>query len=284
MIVWDRGVWVALEDPVEGLEKGKLLFELRGYKLRGVWTLVKMKKTERDWLLIKERDGLVADPGDDWAEDSVLSGLTVEELASGRGRGAEISTEAKRLGAAKGAPYVSALEPMLAETADVPFSSADWVFELKYDGYRFLAGRDGADVRLQTRNGRDATATFPEVARALAALPYDRFVVDGEIVVHDDAGLPSFQRLQRRAGLSRSIDVRNAAVELPATMYLFDLLASTGNVCCACCCRRRARCATRTTLRSRARRCTSRSRGWGSRGSSRRRHCRATGAAGRATG
>jgi bifunctional non-homologous end joining protein LigD len=225
MIVWDRGAWVALEDPLAGLEKGKLLFELRGYKLRGVWTLVKMKKTERDWLLIKERDALVADPGDDWAQDSVLSGLTVEQLAAGEGPGAAIEAEAQRLGARQGAPGVAALEPMLAETAGAPFTSADWIFELKYDGYRFLAGRAGEVVRLQTRNGREATATFPDVARALGALPYDRFVADGEIVVHDDAGLPSFQRLQRRAGLSRAIDVRNAAVELPASMYLFDLLA-----------------------------------------------------------
>src|SRR6266852_9227774 len=63
VIVWDRGRWVALEDPVEGLEKGKLLFELRGYKLHGVWTLVKIKKSVKDWLLIKERDAYVSKDG-----------------------------------------------------------------------------------------------------------------------------------------------------------------------------------------------------------------------------
>src|SRR5216117_1406338 len=56
VMVWDRGVWVPIEDPAAGLAKGKLLFELRGYKLRGVWTLVKIKKSVKDWLLIKERD------------------------------------------------------------------------------------------------------------------------------------------------------------------------------------------------------------------------------------
>src|SRR5712664_4075715 len=55
VIVWDLGVWVPLEDPYEGLEKGKLLFELRGYKLHGRWTLIKLKKTPKEWLLIKER-------------------------------------------------------------------------------------------------------------------------------------------------------------------------------------------------------------------------------------
>src|SRR4029077_8418733 len=84
VIVWDRGEWVALEDWREGLEKGKLLFELKGYKLHGKWTLVKIKKSERDWLLIKERDAWVKQPGDQFPEASVLSGLTVDEVKAGK--------------------------------------------------------------------------------------------------------------------------------------------------------------------------------------------------------
>src|SRR6267142_4884763 len=57
VIVWDRGTWTPLEDPIEGLKKGKLLFTLQGNKLHGRWTLVKIKKGQKDWLLIKERDG-----------------------------------------------------------------------------------------------------------------------------------------------------------------------------------------------------------------------------------
>src|ERR1051326_7744094 len=83
MIVWDRGEWVALEDWRTGLEKGKLLFELKGYKLKGKWTLVKIKKAEKEWLLIKERDAYVKSPGDQFNEASELSGLTVEQLANG---------------------------------------------------------------------------------------------------------------------------------------------------------------------------------------------------------
>ena len=64
VIVWDRGEWVPLEDWREGLEKGKLLFELKGHKLRGKWTLVKLKKSEKDWLLIKERDGWMKPAGE----------------------------------------------------------------------------------------------------------------------------------------------------------------------------------------------------------------------------
>ncbi|HEY9013888.1 MAG TPA: DNA polymerase ligase N-terminal domain-containing protein, partial [Gemmatimonadales bacterium] len=56
VIVWDRGRWLPIGDPLEGLEQGKLLFELHGIKLRGRWTLVKLKKGENEWLFIKERD------------------------------------------------------------------------------------------------------------------------------------------------------------------------------------------------------------------------------------
>src|SRR5918999_3609678 len=90
MIVWDRGEWVPLEDWRAGLEKGKLLFELRGYKLHGKWALVKIKKSERDWLLLKERDGYVKTPGDVFPEQSVLSGLTVEEVKAGLTRGSKL--------------------------------------------------------------------------------------------------------------------------------------------------------------------------------------------------
>src|SRR5436189_5061112 len=87
VIVWDRGVWVPLEDPFEGLKKGKLLFELKGYKLRGKWTLVKLKKGEKEWLLIKEKDGYVADDGA-LPPQSVLSALTVDEPKAGANRAA----------------------------------------------------------------------------------------------------------------------------------------------------------------------------------------------------
>src|SRR5689334_1363889 len=99
IIVWDRGEWVPLEDWREGLEKGKLLFELRGYKLHGKWTLVKIKKSERDWLLIKERDAWVKSPGDQFVETSVLSGLTVEEVKAGRSHASDVRAAIERAGA-----------------------------------------------------------------------------------------------------------------------------------------------------------------------------------------
>jgi bifunctional non-homologous end joining protein LigD len=223
VIVWDRGQWVPVGDPAEGLEKGKLLFELRGYKLRGLWTLVKLKKGVKEWLLIKERD--------EWAgadrvppAESVLSGLKVEDLKAGADRGEAIRRELTRLGAPRRPVDAKTAKLMLAESAERAFSRAGWLFEPKLDGYRVLAARQGGEARLLTRNANDYTEAFPEITRAVAALPFDRVLLDGEVVALDDQGLPSFQRLQSRARLGRPIDIRHAAVELPVTYYAFDLL------------------------------------------------------------
>ncbi|MDH4043992.1 MAG: DNA ligase D [Gemmatimonadota bacterium] len=228
VIVWDRGEWVPLEDPVAGLAKGKLLFDLRGYKLRGRWTLVKIKKSDREWLLIKERDALVRDPGTDFPESSVLSGLTVEQLKSGHDRAADVRQRIADLGAHEGTVTAEAGHLMLAETCAEPFDREGWLFEIKYDGYRMLAEAGAGSSRLVSRNENDFTTSFPELARALRALPCGHVVLDGEVVVHDQAGLPSFQRLQKRARLTRGPDVRRAAVELPATLYVFDILGFEG--------------------------------------------------------
>ena len=224
VIVWDRGEWIALEDWREGMEKGKLLFELKGYKLHGKWTLVKIKKSERDWLLIKERDAWVRTPGDQFPEESVLSGLTVEEVKAGAAPETTLRTAIEQAGALRSRVDPSTLKPMLAESADEAFTRDGWLFELKLDGYRLVASKAKGEALLLTRNGNDYTAVFPEIARAIKALPIDEFVLDGEVVVLDAEGKPSFAKLQQRGRLSSTLDIRRAAVELPATLYVFDLL------------------------------------------------------------
>src|SRR5216117_607106 len=227
VIVWDRGRWVPLEDPEEGMKKGKLLFELQGYKLKGKWTLLKLKKGEKEWLLIKEKDGYVsADSA--LPPESVLSGLAVEELKAGKDRAAPVLKTLARLKAPRRALTVEEAEPMLAETREQPFSKPGWLFELKLDGYRVRAGRKQGEARLLTRKGNDIAAAFPEIARALVALPFEGFILDAELVVPDEAGRPSFQRLHNRAKVSRALEVRRAAVESPAVLYVFDLLAFEG--------------------------------------------------------
>jgi bifunctional non-homologous end joining protein LigD len=229
VILWDKGTWTPLEDPVEGLVKGKLLFDLHGYKLRGRWTLVKTKQAANSWLFIKERDEHVDPRGTDaYPHDSIYSGLSVEERRDPSAVRAAIAERLADAGGARRAVDVARLSPMLAVSADAPFSRAGWVFEIKLDGYRLLAAREKGEARLVSRNGNDLTATFPEIARAVRGLPYEGLVLDGEVVVHDARGIPSFQELQKRGRLTRWSDVQRAAAERPATFYAFDLLACEG--------------------------------------------------------
>src|SRR5216110_3864365 len=160
VIVWDRGVWVPLEDPFEGFKKGKLLFELKGYKLRGKWTLVKLKKGVKEWLLIKEKDGYAAADGG-LPPESVLSGLTVEELKAGKDRAAPVVKELQRLKVPKRTVTLEQAEPMLAETREQPFSKPGWLFELKLDGYRVRAARQAGEARLVTRTGTTSLPRSP---------------------------------------------------------------------------------------------------------------------------
>jgi len=224
MIVWDRGEWVALEDWRAGLEKGKLLFELRGYKLHGKWTLVKIKKSDKEWLLIKERDAYVKSPGDVFDETSVLSVLTVEEVKAGKSPAASLRAAIAEAGAVPARVDPHSVGVQLAEPREDAFTRDGWVFELKLDGYRLIASKSRGEALLLTRNGNDYTEVFPEVARAIKALPYDNCIVDGEVVVLDAEGRPSFSRLQKRGRLSSPLEIRNSAIEHPATFYAFDLL------------------------------------------------------------
>ncbi|MCR9160211.1 MAG: DNA ligase D [Nannocystaceae bacterium] len=223
MIVWDRGTWTPLEPPTDD----KILFELRGQKLRGVWTLVKTKGSEHGenaWLLIKKPDDASRPGASDFDDHSILSGLTVEELAGGQDRAREIR-EAIVGHAPRRTVDIRTVAPMLAVPRDDAFDDEAWLYELKYDGYRLLCGKSDDGVVLRYRSGKEATAAFPEVRRALEALPFGRFVLDGEVVVLDDDARPNFGRLQKRAMLQRGLDVETATREHPVTLYAFDLLA-----------------------------------------------------------
>ncbi|MCA9680232.1 MAG: non-homologous end-joining DNA ligase, partial [Myxococcales bacterium] len=240
MIVWDRGQFLPQLDPRQGLRDGEIKFELRGYKLRGAFTLVHTGKHRRgrgagrgsdDWLLIKKRDP--------WAEAflaagqplpaaSILSGLTVEELRDGADRVATLRAELAARGLPRRAITPRGFEPMLCHTADAPFSRPGWIFELKYDGYRLIGfGGDGA-AELRYRSGLVATERFPEIAAAVRALPCPGVVLDGEVVVTDAEGRPVFNLLQQRSQLTRASEIQRAAGSLPATYFVFDLLGADG--------------------------------------------------------
>lgn len=229
-IVWDKGTWIALGDVREGFDKGKLLFELWGYKVRGRWTLIRTPKAGSDyWLLIKERDAHVDSGGTAvYPDDSIYSGLEVDELPLAGEIEAELRDRALELGATERELRAGDVNVMQATRRRTAFSHPRWVFEIKYDGYRLIAGTEGGDAVVISRNRMDLTSTFPEIARAVRGLPYNGLVLDGEVVVNDERGLPSFGRLQQRGRFRNREDIANAVLELPATYYAFDLLAIGG--------------------------------------------------------
>jgi bifunctional non-homologous end joining protein LigD len=240
MIVWDRGRFLPVGDPAEGMRSGEIKFELDGYKLRGAFTLVHTGKSKRtkgggpgsnEWLLIKKRDvwtdAFIA-KGEPLAETSVLSGLTAAELAHGADRIAAVRAEAAALGAPRRPIDPATWKPMLTETAERPFSGEGWIFELKYDGYRLAAFGGAGQARLLYRSGTDATERFPEIAAAMRALPCPGLVLDGEVAVVDGEGRPVFQLLQQRTQLSRTADIQRASGMLPASYFVFDLVGIDG--------------------------------------------------------
>jgi bifunctional non-homologous end joining protein LigD len=240
MIVWDRGLFLPVGDPAQGMRDGEIKFELRGYKLRGAFTLVHTGKGRRgrfsgsgsdDWLLIKKRDAWTdawKATGEPLSAASILSGLTIEELRDGADRVTALRAEIAGLGLPKKAINPVGFQPMLCHTADAPFSSPDWIFELKYDGYRMVAFGGAGQAELRYRSNQVATARFPEIAAAVRAIPCPNVVLDGEVVVTDADGKPVFNLLQQRSQIARASEIQRAAAALPATYFVFDLLGLDG--------------------------------------------------------
>jgi bifunctional non-homologous end joining protein LigD len=242
VIVWDRGCYRALSPPgdiARSIRDGKVDIELHGFKLHGAFTLVRTRGKPRqrgpsdkeNWLLIKKRDEWIStDDLEIMRPRSVLSGLTVEEMAASGELAAEIDREAAQLKAPRllVPPSVKSFPLTLARLHGEAFDSTAWLFEIKYDGVRAIAIRDGGEVRLYGRSGAEITTRYPEVTLAMNRLPFERFVVDGEIVVLDEFGKASFQMLQRRISIANATEIERLAIEQPATCYAFDLLSVAG--------------------------------------------------------
>lgn len=241
MICWDRGLFRPLVDPAQGLVDGEIKFELYGYKLCGAFTLVHTGKGTRgrgsgrgsnDWLLIKKRDEhaqafLAA--GKPLSPASVLSGLTIDELAARAPRHRAVVAALAEAKVPKRAIDLGAIQPMLCQTADAPFSSKDWVYELKWDGFRMMAHGGAGQARLRYRSGLDPTDRYPELTSAIRALPIPDLILDGEIVALDAEGKPDFHKLSFRAQMHRTSEIARAALVQPVTYMVFDLLGAAGH-------------------------------------------------------
>lgn len=121
-------------------------------------------------------------------------------------------------------PTIQSSDLMLATLGKRPFSNDEWLFELKYDGFRCLVRKQGVHTELVSREGNLFNASFPDVVRAVADMP-GSFVLDAELTVDEPNGRSSFDRLRRRAFTKSPKNVRAAALESPARLYLFDVLA-----------------------------------------------------------
>ncbi len=214
VMVWDRGEWIPEGDPRRDYENGSLKFELKGEKLSGSWALFRFGRQDKDrdnWLLIKHRDKAARNSRGkdvvDTAPLSVDSGRSMEEIASGRGRervGQKSSSSRKRgmwpdptrLEGAVKSEMPESFRPQLARLVDKAPDGKDWLHEIKLDGYRLLAYVRKDSVRLVTRNGKDWSDRFPEIAGNIEKMSLPPLLLDGEVVVLRRDGTSSFQALQ----------------------------------------------------------------------------------------
>lgn len=245
VIVWDQGVWQPQGDVNAAYKSGKLKFTLIGEKLGGEWALVKTRLRgsgdKEQWLLIKEMDD-IARPIEEYdivqmRPESVITGdllpvdknnpvkpvksssappspkaSTKKATPSTRTPSNSASTNKIEKTSKKSASIPEFLSPELATLVNEP-PSGDWLYEIKFDGYRILTRVMDGKVTFFTRNGNDWTDRLPLQVEAIAALKLKDTWLDGEVVVLGEDGLPNFQALQNAFDAQRSQDI---------IYYLFD--------------------------------------------------------------
>ncbi|WP_260704993.1 DNA ligase D [Edaphobacter flagellatus] len=259
VMLWDQGTWelqAAYPDVDAGLRDGSLKFILHGTKLKGKWALVRMggkwaKEKKPNWLLIKEHDEYErpqdAPPITEEEPDSVVTGRTMDEIARNEDHvwnskdtrsqerawfrkepASSLSPEQKKQSNAtmqhllKNLPKEKQpvfVPPELATMADVPPSGDGWLHELKLDGYRIQARKDGTRVQMLTRTGLDWTARMRSAADEIAKLSVNQVTLDGELAVVAPNGTTSFADLQ--ASLQEG-------AKHTLTYFAFDLLHLDG--------------------------------------------------------
>src|SRR6185295_12031207 len=189
VLLWDRGSWSPVGDPLVGYRRGRLKFNLNGQKLRGQWNLIRMSARhgtgKENWLLIKEKDseaqsGIKSNVTENLTK-SVASGRTIEQIASNRRRVWDSNqlkethsrsvtrprdARTTQLAGARRAPRAEWSSPQLATLADTAPVGDEWMHELKYDGYRILCRVKNESVKLVTRNDHDWTTKLPRIAKA----------------------------------------------------------------------------------------------------------------------
>lgn len=223
VLVWDRGTWEPTGDPHVGMKDGKLIFQLHGEKLAGLWELVRISKPEDkqdSWMLFKKRD--------EWAKplaeydvvkalpDSVIDrplGLVEQREPKTSFANPPTAVSTIDLSLAAKADLPAKLGPQLATLATSLPKGDDWIVETKFDGYRMMARIDKGRVRLFTRGGHDWTNKLKSLAAEVEKLGITSAWLDGELVVIKD-GLPDFNALQNAMDGARNENI---------VYFLFDI-------------------------------------------------------------
>ena len=227
VIVWDNGTYIMAEDEqptkkalLEGLQKGHLSLVLKGKKLKGAFSLIRLKgKQENAWLLLKKEDQFASKADILRNDKSVLTKMTLEELEKKN----ELTTASPEEEKKTSIRYKSKEEkirfipPMLAETSEKSFNRKNWFFEIKYDGYRTIATVEKKAVQLFSRNKLSFNTQFESIAADLKQLPHD-VVLDGEVVIEEN-GQSNFQLLQSFQKTKKGI----------LKYYVFDILNLDGH-------------------------------------------------------
>lgn len=224
VLLWDVGKWTPVdENPYKAYKKGHLRFILKGKKLKGGFSLIRLKDG-KSWLLIKAEDKY-AKPLSEYdilekKPKSVVSNLTIEKLTDKliKGKNKSKKTEVSKKVVKKKCPTSSKkiklkkavnlpfdlpissmpshIKPQLATLVDSPPNTEEWLHELKFDGYRILAFKSGGEVTLLTRNNNDWTDVFKSVATEISRLKSKNCILDGEMVLLDKNNQSNFQLLQ----------------------------------------------------------------------------------------
>ncbi|HEX2966642.1 MAG TPA: non-homologous end-joining DNA ligase [Syntrophorhabdaceae bacterium] len=215
VIIWDRGIYHSPSDHdgkhseatlLEGLRKGNLKFVLHGEKLNGEFALVKTRQSDRSWLLIKKKDRFATDKDILDKDHSVVSDATVENVSEGnpsKWETPDATTKVrikdflpqKELTKAKLSPMPHHISPMLATLVKDPFDDDQWVYEVKWDGYRAIAEIKNKAVVFYSRNQLSFEERFSPIMDSLKTFDLHA-ILDGEVVVIDSKGFPDFQMLQ----------------------------------------------------------------------------------------
>jgi bifunctional non-homologous end joining protein LigD len=222
--IWDKGTY-EIEGPESAaaqIERGDFKFRLHGERLNGRFVLVKMRRSDRgnEWLLIRKES--------DTAPPAAQHAGKPASISTGKAAGAtrKAILNPEELPGAKKAAMPDQVPVALATLADNPFSNPDWLFEIKWDGERALSFVRDGEVELRSRSAREITQEYPELKELPKRLNARKAILDGEVVVLDEAGRSDFMRIQQRFGvLNPSARLQQTA---PVNYYAFDLLYYDG--------------------------------------------------------